>query len=331
VVSADAFERDLRAALEGMASATVSRSLSEGIAALPSTHRRTRGWVGRLGSVAVGALAIVLFVVLGGVVVSRAGWSASNSGAGAAPKAFTWGTQLATLAADRLTIEAGGKTFVAPQELDYVTSDPGDASYRTLELGWHDEGTEMRLNIYFAADSTSWGIQHIRTYDGREPGEWIYYLGPLAGTPLGARYDGNVDLLGLGTHGVGRLRIDGMTLRAFEPGTIPPAFDDCRAVGRGRAYPFGPAVGHEPHPDLSEFGIAEGMEASDVHSTLAAQGICHEFRLEFPAINRGQIWCTPPPGNVREFAFGSSGEILVFVEDRTRLPVDTELPQIVGC
>jgi hypothetical protein len=131
--------------------------------------------------------------------------------------------------------------------------------------------------------------------------------------------------------GVGRLRIDGMTLRAFEAGTVPPAFDDCRAAGPGRTNPFGPPVAHPIHPDLSALGIEEGMEASAVGSKLVAQGICHEFRLEFPSINRGQIWCTAPPGKVREFAFGSSGQVLVFIEDATSLPLDTELPQVVGC
>jgi hypothetical protein len=73
------------------------------------------------------------------------------------------------------------------------------------------------------------------------------------------------------------------------------------------------------------------MEASDVQQSLESRGICHEFRLEFPSINRGQIWCTAPPGRVREFAVGSAGDIIVFVEDRSRLPRDTELPQVVGC
>lgn len=325
-----AFERDLRAYLEGSAPTDVPRSFATRIATLDGAQR-SAPWFKRLASVTVSTLAIALVVVLGTVVVLRTGWGPPTADAGAGPKAFTWGTQMATLSADRLSIEAGGRMFVAPLDVDYVNSDPGTATYRTLELGWHDAGTEMRLNIYLNANSTSWWIQHIRTYDGRQAGEWIYYLGPSSGTPLGDGYAGNVDLFGVGTGGVGRLRIDGMSLRAFEPGTIPPAFDDCRAVGPTRAHPFGPPVAHEPHPDLSEFGIVEGMEAADVHSSLAKQGICHEFRLEFPSINRGQMWCTPPPGQIRELAFGSSGQIIAFVEDSSRLPLDTELPQVVRC
>jgi hypothetical protein len=325
------FERDLRAVLDGLAPADVPSSLAAKVGALRSGERREGRRLQRLASAAFGAIAVLLVVVLGAVAVLRSGWGPPTTVPGAEPQAFTWGTQMATLAAGRLTVEAGGKTFVAPQQVDYVSSDPGSATYRTLELAWHDEGTEMRLNVYFGADSRSWWIGHIRTYDGRDPGDWIYYLGPSFRTPLGHSYSGNVDLYGLSAGGVGRLRIDGMTLTAFQPGTVPPAFDNCRAVGPTRGNPFGPPVGHEPHPDLSEFGIAEGMEASDVHSNLVAQGICHVFGLSFPSINRGQTWCTPPPGKVREFAFGSSGEIIVFIEDPSRLPLDTELPQVVGC
>ena len=161
----------------------------------------------------------------------------------------------------------------------------------------------------------SWWIEHIRTYDGRDPGDWIYYLGPSFRMPLGEPYSGDVDLYGVGIGGVGRLQIADLTLSAFKPGSVPPGFDDCRAVGPSRGNPFGPPVGHEPHPDLSEFGIAEGMDARDVQTTLVAQGICHEFQLEFPSINRGQIWCSAPPGKVREYAFGSAGQIIVFIED----------------
>lgn len=286
--------------------------------------------MGRLVSAAFGTIAVILVLVVGALAVLRTGWGPATTGNGGASAAFTWGTQMATLAADRLTVDAGGRTFVAPEDVDYIISDPGSARYRTLELAWHEAGMEMRLNVYFGADATSWWIQHLRTYDGQDPGDWIYYPGPSFRTPLGHRYSGNVDLYGLGGGGVGRLRIDGMTLSAFEPGSVPPAFDDCRPVGPVPANIFEPVVS-EINPDLSQFGIAPGMEATEVQANLVAQGICHEFRLNFPSINRGQIWCAPPPGNVREFAFGSSGEILVFIEDDSRLPLDTELPQVVGC
>ena len=325
-----AFERDLRAYLEGSAPTDVPRSLATRIASLDH-EQRSAPWFRRLASAVVGGIAIVLVAVLGAVVVLRTGWGAPIADAGAGPKAFMWGTQMATLEADRLSVEAGGRTFEAPQAVDYIISDPGSATYRTLELAWRDAGTEMRLNVYFGASSTAWWIEHIRTYDGREPGDWIYYLGPSFRTPLGEPYSGDVDLFGLGIGGIGRLQIAGMTLSAFEPGSVPPAFNSCRTVGPGRGSLFGPPVAQSVYPDLSEFGITEGMAGTDAQTTLVAQGICHEFRVEFPSINRGQIWCTAPPGKVREFRFGSAGQIIVLIEDPTRLPLDTELPQVVGC
>lgn len=329
-MTGDLFERDVRAALDGLVPARVPGSLATKVRTLRSRERTHGPWFRRLASAAVGTTAVVLVVVVGVVTVLRTGWEPVASGAGLEPKAFTWGTQMATLAADRVAIDAGGRTYVAPQQI-YAHSDPGSATYRTLELGWDDDGTEMRLNLYLGANRTSWWIDHIRTYNGRDPGDWIYYLGPAFRTPLGQSFIGNVDLYGLGMGGLGRLRIDHLTLSAFEPGTVPPSFDNCRSVGPGRGNPFGPPVAQSNYPDLSELGIAPGMLATEVQSQLEALGICHLFRVELTHINRGQIWCTPPPGTVREFRLGSSGEISVIIDNPSRLPLDTEVPQVVGC
>jgi hypothetical protein len=325
------FERELRSVLDGLAPQEVPGSLGAKIAAVRAGERRSSGWLKRLATAAFSAMAVLAIVALGAVTVLRTGWSPPTTRPGGSQQDLSWGTQMATLAADRLTVEVGGRTFVAPRDMDYIHSDPGSSSYRTLELAWHVGGTEMKVSLYLGADTSSWWIQHIRTYDGREPGDWIFYLGPSFRMPLGESYAGTADLLGIGPGGVGRLRINAMNLSAFEPGTVPPAFDDCRTVAPRRNNPLGPPVAHPVHPDVSEFGIATGSDASEVQSTLVSQGICHEFRLEFPSINRGQIWCTAPPGKVREFAFGSSGQIIVFIEDATSLPLDTELPQVVGC
>ena len=330
-MTTDLFEHDLRAALHDLVPARVPGSLSEKVGSLRARDRTHGRWFGRLASAAMGTVVVVLVVVVGAVAVLRTGWEPAAAGAGTEPKAFSWGTQMATLAADRLTVDVGGRAFVGPQHVRYVVSDPGSATYRTLELSWQDHGTEMRLNLYLGADRTSWWIDQIRTYDGRDPGNWIYYLGPSFRTPLGQSFSGNLNLFGVGIGGFGRLQIWGMELGAFEPGTVPPVFDQCRPVAPGGGGPFGPPVAQPMHPDLSEFGIAQGMDGVEVQSRLLAQGICHVFRLELTAINRGQIWCTAPPGKVREFAFGGSGEIIVFIEDPTILPLDHEPPQVVGC
>jgi hypothetical protein len=105
-----------------------------------------------------------------------------------------WDTQVVRLGADAFTIEAGDRSFGQQMASLDLHSDPGVATYRTLELIWHEQGTEMRLNMYFAADDTSWWVSEIRTYNGQHPGDWIYYYGEFFRTPKGAIYTGDVDL-----------------------------------------------------------------------------------------------------------------------------------------
>ena len=150
------FERDLRDVLNEMASLGAPRSLAASTATLGTQDRATGSRSRRLASAAFGTIAIVMVAVLTGS--SYCGPVGAPPMAGAAgPKAFVWGTQMATLAADRLSMEAGGRTFEAPQDADYVISDPGSATYRTLELAWHDAGKEMRLNVYLGADAIRGG------------------------------------------------------------------------------------------------------------------------------------------------------------------------------
>ncbi len=54
--------------------------------------------------------------------------------------------------------------------------------------------------MYFGSDGTDWWVDEIRTYDGYDPGEWVFAYGPFFQTPLGEAYEGDiqVDLLGIG-------------------------------------------------------------------------------------------------------------------------------------
>jgi hypothetical protein len=121
------FEREVRTILDGLAPADVPRSLGERVAALGSAEPRPIGLAKRLARAAIGAMAVLLVVALGAVALLRTGWDPSAAGPGAEPSALSWRTQMATLAADRLMIEAGGRAFIAPREVDYVISDPGNA------------------------------------------------------------------------------------------------------------------------------------------------------------------------------------------------------------
>ncbi len=70
-------------------------------------------------------------------------------------------------------------------------SDPGDATYTTLELTWPDgnnNATEMRLFMYFKSDGDNWWVNEMRTYDGTIPGDWIYYRNNYFSTPRGSMF-----------------------------------------------------------------------------------------------------------------------------------------------
>jgi hypothetical protein len=141
---------------------------------------------------------------------------------------------------------------------------------------------------------------------------------------------GDIDLAGSNRYGPGRLRIDAARLTAFAPGTGPRRFEDCRFSG-ATERDLGRPVPQPSDPYLSRIGLFPGMEARAAYDEIARHGLCYEFRLEFPALNQGQRWCIPPPGRVREFMFGSSGEVLVFFEDRAHTTSDPNMPDFVGC
>ncbi len=156
-------------------------------------------------------LAAVMLVVGGAVVLWPGQWLRTGpaDSRGVTPKAFHVETPQVLLEADSVTVEAAGGTF-RPNSADVeVNSDPGWDHYTTLELIWHERGVEMRINLYFASDGTDWWVTEIRTYDGRDPGDWITRTGQFFRTHLGARYEGDVRQ--------GSLRIAGARLEAFRP------------------------------------------------------------------------------------------------------------------
>ena len=88
------------------------------------------------------------------------------------------------LEADDFWLEAGGESYFDNTADLTIHSDPGWATYTTLEATWHEKGREMKVFMYFQADENSWWVSEIRTYNGETPGDWIYYTGPFFQTPL---------------------------------------------------------------------------------------------------------------------------------------------------
>lgn len=99
------------------------------------------------------------------------------------------------LAAATMAITTGQGIFTAAAADATVHGDPGNGLYWTLEAGWFENGTPMRLYMYFASDGTDWWVTAIRTYDGTDRGEWVIYEGDFFRSPLGKPFAGNLDLV----------------------------------------------------------------------------------------------------------------------------------------
>jgi hypothetical protein len=339
-----AFERELRSSLHALVPKDVPVSLSNTLAALPDGRRSrlmdavaARLWPGtgshRLAAAAMSLLAVAVVGVLGAVMVWGYGLQMpGSSGAGSGPRQFDWHTQVASLEADSVTIAAGGRTFRVPADAQ-VHSDPGDATYQTLELDWSEQGIEQRLYMYFAADNANWWISEIRTYNGAQAAEWIYYDAPQVATPRGTSYVSSLDLSGTG-NGIGvtgELRIADMRLTAFAPGTGVVFQPGCQPAEPAATPGDQPAPPRPLNPDLSRYGIQLGMVASLADSRLTAAGICHDFRYEYAASGYAQVWCAAPAGNVSSWLFGSSGEVILFVQASPAEMLAPDASLLVGC
>lgn len=88
----------------------------------------------------------------------------------------SWATPNVSLEADDFYIMTDGKKFFGNVTDVEVHSDPGSVAYTTLEATWFENGTEMRMNIYFGHKPNDfWKVTELRTYNGQTPGDWIYY------------------------------------------------------------------------------------------------------------------------------------------------------------
>ncbi|MDO8270179.1 MAG: cohesin domain-containing protein [Candidatus Levybacteria bacterium] len=86
-------------------------------------------------------------------------------------------TDYVNLTADDFAIKVNGTAFKTPATFTKTASDPGadKGLYTTLEAEWKQDTIEMRMNMDFKYDGTVWYVVELRTYDGKTPGEWIYY------------------------------------------------------------------------------------------------------------------------------------------------------------
>jgi hypothetical protein len=258
---------------------------------------------------------------------------------------IVWDSGSVRLEAEAFELRAADKVFtgVGPTEVD---SDPGDPTYRTLEIEWFEQDVEQRMNIYFAADEADWWVTEIRTYDGFPQGEWIYYasepepLDVMFRTPRGATFEADLRLEGIGGGRPGSsevvpgvLTIEGLRLTAFAPGSGPGPLEDCEPATRSQdAGSIDPLSKGEP---LRGSGIRK-MSPPEAERLLRRMSICFTFRYEYPIAGTGggysERWCeAPPAGEIGDILYLDDGEVVVFVSDREPRQERTQPPEGWNC
>jgi hypothetical protein len=267
---------------------------------------------------ALALLALLTTVALGAAVGAGALLGNRTPGDPAlAAKPVQLRTEVVTLAADALTIRANGRLFtpLAGPGLQ-VSSDPGSETAWTLEVEWREQGVEQRLYLYFAADATSWWINEIRTRDGVNPPEWATFpAGPHARTPRGMAWTGDLQLTGQGRGGDVTLRIAGGAI------AVDPRSNITEPIGGGLTLPGEDANPFGESGALRCSGILQ-LSPSEAEAHLLALGYKLSWRWEYSTggnTGYGEVReRAPDRGWIVGTAVGSSGELILFVQDPDR-------------
>ncbi len=274
---------------------------------------------------------MVTFVIVAVVgVATLGGGSGGESGAGAGSAPDYDGIRFQ---ATGLAIDAGGQTFTLDPASAGVHSDPGDATYRTLEWTWKQHGVEMRLSLYFASDRARWWVSEIRTYDGRQPSRWATTQGRLFERSLGQPFEGPVDMtLAAGEPGAGpsHLRIDRLVLLPSFKAPIVAATTGPVSGG----VDGGPVAAADPFAAgqlLSCIG-AESMTPQQLALYARSRGYPVEYRYLDGGYSAGR---EPPAGSVlMDALWGSSGQLIVMASapaepyvDQVRLTAERACPK----
>jgi hypothetical protein len=174
------------------------------------TPHRRRDWRPLL------AAAAALVLVVGGLVAltHRSADSPVAEPGTSGPK-FSFITQQVSLTADDFWIEVGGKRFTSVGAKVELNTDPGDATYQTLELVWTEHDVEMRVNIYFQAAGKQWSSDELRTYNGNAQGDWVTFTGDFFRSPLGSPFTGDFDQTATEKGVTSHMHLAGMRLQAF--------------------------------------------------------------------------------------------------------------------
>jgi hypothetical protein len=229
-------------------------------------------------------------------------------------KQLVWQTQVVHLGADSLDLQANGRTVHALTNTMRVDGDPGGLSRWTLELTWFEAGLEQRINLSFASDGAQWWIDQVQAYDGVVPDpKWaVFDQRPLAVTPMGGVFHGDLVAQGKGRAGEVDLRIKGVVLAVTPQASFTDPMGGATRLGSDPFLPGGP---------LHCSGILQ-QAPMVAEQELLARGYRLGWRVE-SAKGAGQGFAeptarAPAAGWITSTAIGTDGELIVFVADPTR-------------
>jgi hypothetical protein len=292
--------------------------------------RHGHGGTGRWAAMA--AVGAILVVALGAAVFGAGGSTPPPPAGGG--NAVHWVTDVVDLHATDFWIEANGQRFTAIGTPVDVTSDPGDARDRTLEVTWREHGVEMRLNLYFSGDGASAWIDEIWVYDGKPQGKWLTVKGPFATVPLRTFWSGDLDIafpVPVGT-APGRLHLSGVALRSIPFDGVNEPIGGAAVVLDESARPFAPGG------PLHCLGILQ-MPPEKAEAGLSSLGYKLSWRLMTTTgqtTGNAEPMARAPNGVIIDEGLpGSSGELIMFVAPFTDplakpLPAPTDCPESGG-
>lgn len=134
------------------------------------------------------SLAFLLAVILVGFTYLKRPIAAQETTVTSSNNPIIWKTKYAKISANNFYIRIGDTYYYGADNVR-VHSDPGSDTYTTLEVTWQENGREMRLNLYFAMDSNKmWRVTEVRSYNGAQSGDWIYYNDPQGSTSSKGAY-----------------------------------------------------------------------------------------------------------------------------------------------
>ncbi len=252
-------------------------------------------------------VALVLGVLAAGTLAMAFGLSLLNGGENqTTTKRIDWSVSAASLRADAIEIQGGGRTFLPPADVELEGS-AGSLETWDLDATWVQHGRAQRLLMEFASDSRDWWVSAIETYDGTVRREWARFDDlPVIRAPLETPWKGDIDIVSHGLRADVRLRIAALEL------SVSPQVNDAAPPDGGKPLdeeidPFAPGG------PLAGFGVYR-MSPAEAHQRLLALGYRVSWR--FPLDQRHYLCLKPPPGKINAeegSVTGGSGEIILWV------------------